>query len=155
VSYFEFAREVSITDVVAIALSLIALVVAIRANHKANKLQAEGLEIEKARENDRLLAARSAFLTAELVRFAHSASLVVTNNGRSPARDIQILVDRQPISEHPQIHDSDRPVGIIGPGASTKYLLITYDQMPTSYHVALKWRDESPTPGTWESQLTF
>lgn len=153
--YFQLARAVSLTDVVAIALSVVALIVATRANTKANKLQAEGLQIEKTRESDRLREFQRALLVAVMDRTSHSATLRIENRGQAAARNVMVSINHLDVENFEMIRDNDRPVGVIGPGATSSYGLITYDGMPDSYLVELRWRDDSSTEGRWESQLTL
>jgi hypothetical protein len=145
-----------IAAVIAAPLSVAAIFVAIWAARKANTLQGKMVQIETAREHDRVLSSKSASLSAELFRPGpHSGALRISNSGPATARNVVILFDGQPVSEHPLIHDADDAAEILGPGASVEYGITTFDQMPKLFEVALQWDDDSRENRIWQSHLTL
>lgn len=141
--------------IAALGLSAWSAATAVRLSREQNRMQAHILRFETARERDRIEEGQIAVLRAELSRRAHSATLSVHNDGRSPARNVRILVDGSPLHEH-QLFRTDRPeISVIAPGAQADLLMMTYDGMPDRYQVELRWTDDSRRPGKWESELTI
>lgn len=149
-------------DVTAVVISAIALgssiwstVTSARQGREQNRLQSQLLKLETDRERDRLIASQRAALTAQMQRRGTSASLVIQNTGQASAREVEIRVNGAPISAYRMIREGNRPIGVLGPGAFVDYPLITYDGMPSTYSVALRWRDGSGQEGSWESVITL
>jgi hypothetical protein len=154
--------EVSLTDLLAIGLSIVAMIVAIWSARKANwsaeianKLQSEALGIEKVRESERVVAERRASLRARFVSAGDSYMLTIANDGHAEARELDVFVDGEPISKNQMISNSDDTFPVIGAGAQVEYRFIGYDGMPRVYRVRLNWNDDSGTGRNWQSDLTL
>jgi hypothetical protein len=94
-------------------------------------------------------------LIAAMQRQAHAGQLIISNVGDSPARALDILVDAKTPGEHQLVRAPDRRIETIGPGATVEFHITTFDGMPSTYHVALRWEDPFGVPGRWESDLTL
>jgi hypothetical protein len=156
-------------QVAAIAISLAALAVSIwsartsahtsleqnRLQTEQNLLQSIVVEIERARERDRVTAVKTAELSAMLFRSGNSAFLRVRNDGHAAASGIQIKVDETPIKESKLVLDANGPLEPLGPGASLDFRFLVFDGMQASYKVDLSWHDASEREGRWWSTLTL
>ena len=148
-------------ELAAVLISLAALVVGFWSTvtvrgfgREQNRLQSRMLQLETAREHDRLAAAQRAALTAALHMKGKSAVLTIRNTGPAAASKVQIELNGTPIATSRLVSDAAQSTEILAPGASLEYRLISYDGMPSSYHVSLGWQDESGPGGNWSSDLT-
>ena len=101
------------------------------------------------------LHAETARLSASMIRTANSGALVIANGGSASARNIQVTIDGLPLAEQRLFRSPERPVSVIGPGASAEIGIITYDGMPELWHVLLEWAGDDGVGGRWESDLSF
>lgn len=102
---------------------------------------------------------RSAALTASLLRGATMpmglhGQLVIRNNGRSGAREIDVSVNGHPIGKFlvpgtACIAKSD----VIGPWAERSVLIIMDRKSLPPLDVKLTWSDDSGQPKTWRSTI--
>lgn len=123
------------------------------------------VELETARERDRLMDARRAYVVASIDRekrqFPTHRSpttgyfLRLSNEGKAAARDIRLLLDGGPIHQHSLIPRNEEEFTTLGPGASNRYHLLVMLGSHRIIHVELTWTDESGEPGRWTSQLTL
>jgi hypothetical protein len=91
--------------VLSLMVSVGAAILAWSVSNRQNRLQARMLELEEARERDRLAEGSRAELTAAMVRSSHSGRLFITNDGPAGARNIRVTLDGKPIDRHPYIHE--------------------------------------------------
>jgi hypothetical protein len=145
---------ISAADILTAILAVFAIGVSVWAASKANSANAKIVHIEEGRERDRQRESRQAVLVAS-IEGARSPLLVIRNHGAAPARDIEVLVDDEPIAKHQLIRDAGREIGTLGPGAETHYSFITFDGMPTVYDIALRWSDGTGETREWDSRLTM
>jgi hypothetical protein len=139
----------------ALLVSIGAALLAWGVSNRQNKMQARLLELEEARERDRLAEGSRADVTARMVRSSQSGRLYVFNVGPTPARNIRVILDGKPISQHPYIHQGQELIGVLGPGAQKEFIVVTWDGMPTHFHCQVSWENLHGEPGAWESELTF
>jgi len=147
----------SILSLLALAVSIVALVI-------SRKNQKRLVEIEEAREHDRLRLLRKANLIAQIKREVlitrHQQSvnqyfLCVDNTGNAEARDIVILLDGKPLLEHPTILDNTKEIRQVGPNSHFQYLLALNMQAHSPSDVKITWSDDSEEPGSYQTTLTL
>jgi hypothetical protein len=158
---------ITIVSIVALVVSLASVIVAWRTSHhqrrlqgRQNELQERLVELETARERDRLRQARSAQLLASIERVEKGKPhvprtdyfLKIVNHGQAAARDIRILLDGKPMSEHPLIIRGEPELAKLGPGAESRSYLAFTMGSDRVFDVRVTWNDEAG-PGEWESQL--
>jgi hypothetical protein len=146
---------VSLGDIVAIGISIIALIVAGQSAKKANALQSEMVELEKRRDKKSEVAASQAALRAQFNESGSSYMLSITNHGQAVARDLEVFVEGGSIALVGLVANGQDKFDRIGPGAKVEYRFIAYDGMQRRYNVRLRWDDDSAKDRSWESQLTL
>lgn len=140
---------------VATLLSICAIVVSVIAFNKSHKTQNSLVEIEAARERDRLIQMRKANLVAKIVRNDDGRScLRVENKGRGHAYNMTMLLDRHEMKRDEAILPGTREIHELGPGGHYDYPLIIYDGMKRPINVDLTWQDDSGEAGLFRSPLT-
>jgi hypothetical protein len=145
----------TVLSVLALFVSIASAVLAWWIARQQNSLQGRLLELENARERDRLKAARSARLSATVETDGRETSLLLRNHGSAAARDVRLQLDGRSALQHPLIPGGIEEVTIVGPGASTRYPLAPTFGMGRVVDVQVEWNDDSGEPGTWQSHLTL
>ena len=142
-------------SVTALVISLVSAAVAWSASRKQNDMQQRLLDLESARERDRVAERNSAALRAEFVEHAGGGhKLHVTNEGAAAARAINIQIDGAPLEESPRaLVRPGEMLRILGPGAEVSYHVPVHHGIIPFFHIELQWIDDSGVPGKWESQL--
>ncbi len=140
---------------VGLGVAIWSAVLSVRIGREQNRMQSHLLRFETARERDRVGEVQRASLAAELSRRPRSAVLVVRNHGRAPAREIGITVDGTPIAQHQLFKMGNPSLRLLAPDAQAEFIMLTHDGMPSVYHLELAWKDDSPEPGRWASELTL
>jgi len=159
----EWFSKPGIANFSAFIFSLLALVVSVVALIISRKNQKRLVEIEEARERDRLRLMRKAHLTAEIVqelltrgqRTAYQHSLRVHNTGNAEARDIAILLDGKPLLEHPTILKGTNEIRQLGPRSHFRYRLVLSMQARPPSEVVITWSDNSGETGSYRTALTL
>ena len=153
------ANEIAI---LALMVSIGAALLAWSVSHRQNRLQADQnrlqgrmLELEEARERDRLAEGTSATVTAAMVRTIDSGRLYVLNAGPAAARNIRVSLDEKPLNRHPFIHEGVEAIGVLGPDARAEFVVTTWDGMPSRFRCHITWNNSESGIGVWESELTF
>jgi len=123
-----------------------------------NKLQARILELEEARERDRLASQKRASVTAHYVLETVSGNrrhlLRIANAGPGTAENIFATIDgvRLDVSHH--VYRA-APLGRLGPGvAQDSILVVTGTGPPPQFDVEVRWSDESG-PGIVQTQIAI
>jgi hypothetical protein len=142
-------------SIAALLASIWAVVAAKRTAKEQNRLQGQLLELEKARERDRVAEATTGSLVAALSRGEHSARLIIANGGRAEARDVSVRVNGEGIDVHQLFRKAKQPISLLAPNAHVEFLMTTYDGMPDAYLVELEWRNPDGQSGQWRSELTM
>ena len=101
-----------------------------------------------------LEAAQEAKLRAVLDRSEQSPALLVINDGVAEARNISINIDGTPILEHSIVMHNQQEVQLLGPGGSTRYILVLTIGTPSLIHVEIGWDDEAVSGQSWRSELS-
>lgn len=139
----------------ALAVAILSALLAWKATTGQTKLQKQMLELEQARERDRLAEGTKTTVIAEMTRTRDSGRLHVVNTGPATARNIRVLLDGISLDRHPHIHKGAQSIGVLGPGGRSEFVVATWDGMPPSYHVSVTWENAGAPPGSWESDLSF
>ncbi len=155
-----------VVAVTAIMVSTAAILVARRTASRQNELHARMLELETARERDRIRQTRSAELRASIqreephwkeARLADTGprhSLVVRNYGAVTARDVRVLLDGRPALEHSLVLRGEHDITVLGPGADFGYVLAVTFSSARVLGARIEWQDDSgESRRAWESQL--
>lgn len=110
------------------------------------------VRFEVARQRERLADQSRASLRA--VHEAHGP-LVITNEGAATARDVEILVDGEPIWRSVpffSLGSSSFPRQI-APGASAR-IRTPISRESIGYRLSLSWDDDSGERSIWETDIT-
>jgi hypothetical protein len=141
----------------AFIISLVSILIAIAAMFTSWKTQKRIVEIEEAREKDRLRDMRKADLMARLVRNGRDR-LIIENKGPAEAREISIMLNGRPLSEFPVFVGSQQEIHKVGPYSSFHYLMafcIGLDPMVYTPEITINWTDDSGEPGAYQTTLTY
>lgn len=160
----------------ACVVSILALVVSVLAWVTSWRTQKRQVEIEEAREQDRVLQARKAILVARIVREqraesrttlefgrrdTHSSTtystyfhLEIENKGMAPARDISVALDGGPLCDHPSYVPEQPEVRLVGPQSAFRYELAPSFAARLPSAISIRWSDDSGEPGKYETTLT-
>lgn len=149
-------------DFAALAISFAALAVAIVVGKRERRTAAHLLEIEKAREVDRVADRGAAQLTARVESSeprgpgsGRRFHIALANKGQSQASDIEIFFDETPVQESSVwIRGSPPPPRVLAPGGQVD-LAITItmgmrDRLPET--IVCRWLDDA---GGGESENPF
>jgi hypothetical protein len=142
-------------SVIGIAISVIALGASIWTTVTTKRHDSRLLQLEHAREADRVRETKSAKLIASMTRSAHSGRLRIINRGQAAARNVRVAVDGVSLDAHKLLRGLEHPVAVIGAGSTVEALLMTFDGMQGQYQLELVWDDESGQPGRWTSTVTL
>jgi hypothetical protein len=141
--------------VLSLVISVGAAILAWSVSNRQNRLQARMLELEEARERDRLAEGSRAQVSAMMRRSSGSGRLYIDNSGPAAARNIRVTLDDKPIDKHPYIHEGQELIAVLGPGAHSEFIVKTHDAMPTAFHCQIAWDNPNGDRGFWESELSF
>ena len=137
--------------------------VAVWVHRRQHGLQARMVALEEAREKDRLLEQTKARLTAQLesevlAQRRHESPrrhfLRIENKGLSEARDIDVVLDGNPVLEHPAVPRGQPEVRQVGSLSGFNYLLAPPFKNPFPRVAEITWSDDSGEPGSYRTTLT-
>jgi len=162
---FDWLRDSGQAEFLTGVLSLLAIVVSMVAFAKSHRTQKRLVEIEEAREQDRISQSRKAHLTAKIVneeppRTATSQVhrkhyLVIENGGPVKAKDISISLGGKPALDSGLIENPKEEIGEIEPKSPFRYELRPGLTPNSSLLVTITWKDESGEPGTYSMKLSM
>jgi len=120
-------------------------------------LQPRLLEIEEAREKDRVARQNKADLTARVrqdpqVRGLGYYKLSVTNSGPAEAREVSVLVNDMPYQEHADGVGNPKKPDTLGPGSSHEYWLKASVGPP--FDIVIGWEDDLGAPGRFKTSFS-
>lgn len=144
-------------------VSILAVVISGIAVYISRRTQNRLVDIEDAREKDRLTEKQKANLTARisrepLTRGTRSATqyfLYIENSGSSEARDIKINLDGKPLLAHSSILENTEEVTQVGPNSYFRYLLVLSSKGRSPSNIEVTWEDDSGEPGKYSTTLTL
>lgn len=137
-------------------VSIIAVIISGIAVYIGWRIQKKQIEIEKARDQERLAEKKKANLTAQIMRDERGRLVLrIENKGFGEARDIRAWLDGQPIFDHPSIVKNQKEVFIVGPQSSCQYILGISFQTPRPSGIAIAWADDSGEVSSYRNALTF
>ncbi len=158
---FEWFKDSGQAAFVTALLSLTAVVISVIAFLKVHRTRKRLLQIEEARERDRVRQKGKAQLVAGLVLKDSTYRLQTENRGSAEARDVVLSIDGQPVMKHPAIwSDSVRHLNTeicnVGPESSFRYAMALdqLNQQPP-FEVDITWSDDSGEPGHYHTTITF
>jgi hypothetical protein len=150
---------------IAVLVSVVFGVVSYRTTRQQNAFQERLVNLEHAREQDRVRETRSADVRASIQRDSlHWREsrlqgrqpqhwLSIRNEGSVTARKVRVLLDGRPALQHQLIPRGEDEINILGPGAESRYVLAVTLGGPRVLDVRIEWEDDSGEPRRWESQL--
>jgi hypothetical protein len=160
---FDWLRDSGRAEFLTGVLSLLAVLVSIIAFAKSHRTQKRLVEIEEAREQDRVSRSRKAHLTAKIIneeppRTATSQVhrkryLVIENAGPVKAKDISILLGRMSILDSGLIENPSEEICEIEPDSSFRYEFRPGLTRHNPLLVTMTWKDESGEPGTYNMRF--
>ena len=142
------------SELISLAVSILAIGISVWAYKKSAKTEKRMLEIEEAREQDRLSKQNKAFLTTRLLR-EKGDYLVIENKGYSEARDIKVKIDGKRLLEHPNVLTKQKEILSVGATSSFRYFMTIFDQTPGPFEIEITWTDDSGEPGHYKTTLTL
>ncbi|HUU30088.1 MAG TPA: hypothetical protein VM123_19965 [archaeon] len=147
------------TSIIGLLLSLSAIAVSIWAYSKSSKTEKKLLEIEEAREEDRIKQSKKAILMAIIDHEYHrnftSFTLQIKNEGEAEARDVCVKLDEMPLLEHPVIPKTIEEIKQIGPKSVIRYRMAITRGYRKNFEVEITWADDSGEPGFYKTTLTL
>jgi hypothetical protein len=145
--------------VVTSLLSVTAIVVSIVAFMKSHRTQRRLVEIEEARERDRLAERQKATLVARFHRepptMGRRDLLEIENTGLAAAREVTVLLEGKPILNHPVVVSPRKEITKIGPKSQIQYVLNLPSGGSRSYDVHVAWKDDSGEQREYDTTLTL
>jgi hypothetical protein len=145
----------NVIAILALMVSIGAALLAWSVSHRQGRLQARMLELEEARERDRLAEGTRAAVTLRMDRERTTGRLCVLNNGPAAARNIRVTLDGKPIHQNALIHEGQEVIDVLGPEAHAEFVVVTWDGMPISFRGEVTWDNPGGNPGAWQSRLSF
>jgi len=140
----------------ALSVSIIALWKSSRAQRKAHAAQQRIVEIEEQREKDRLAVVKRAELRAELRKTeTYATRLYIVNGGPAEARNVNVVLDGQSLSEHPAGTHGNELGSVIGPESETSCILRTSSLWAPPFQIQITWEDDSEQLRAYRSTLTL
>jgi hypothetical protein len=144
----------AITSIAALIVAILSAVAAWRVSRRQAHVQERLLSLESRRERDRITSNARARVSGAIIREGSSDwSLAITNEGPSQAREVVVLLNGAAVGESDDIIGTDKPVRLLGPGASVRYRLLVYMGSADHFRVDISWEDDSGEPGSWSSEL--
>lgn len=138
----------------AFIISLVSIFIAAVAMFTSWRTQKRQIEIEEAREKDRLKNMRKADLMAKLVRDGRDL-LIIENKGSAEAREISILLNGRSLSEFSAFVRKQSEIKSVGPFSSFHYLMAFHSGVDLSPEITIHWLDDSGEPGIYQTTLTY
>lgn len=113
-------------------------------------------QIEQSRENDRLMQALQAVLTAELRQTDRGGHrLFIANTGQGTARNLAITLNGKPLAEHPATSGNKDEITLIGPRSEVSCVLGLTRGCRPPFEFEATWDDDSGRQGRFSTTLTF
>lgn len=107
-----------------------------------NKIQERILDIEQARETDRINQSSKAKLVTKIIG-DDPRYLRIENLGLAGARKVEVLTNEKPLLEHPRINKYSFPkIDYISPDHHIDYSLFK-SQGATTQEVCVSWEDDA------------
>jgi hypothetical protein len=146
-------------------VSIVAVIISGIAVYISWRTQKRLVDIEDARELDRLAEKKKAYLTAKFTKEESSRSrtsriyrkcyLEVENKGLSEARNIKLVLDNKPVMEHSGILQTQSEVKQVGSESGFRYELAVTGGPKVPSKVEISWEDDSGEPGEYSTMLTL
>jgi hypothetical protein len=150
------------TEWISVAISGFSLVVAIFALTISWRTARRQLQIEEIRESDRKIREKKADLIAYIkretihrgTRSAEQYFLNLENKGLCEARNINLMVEGQKITEHRCFLKGTAEIRQLGPGSKGRYLLNMTMDVRAPSEAKISWEDDSGKEGQYRTTLT-
>ena len=138
----------------AFIISLVSIFIAAGAMLTSWRTQKRPIEIEEAREKDRLKEMHKADLTARLLKDGRDL-LIIENKGPAEAREISILLNGRSLLEFPAFVRYQSEIHRVGSYSSFHYLMAFDPGADLSPEITINWVDDSGEPGIYQTTLTY
>lgn len=148
-----YEAVITVTSFGAFAAAVFGVVVSRDANQRSHDTQKKLLDLEKARENDRIADRGRAEVRARFVPHGNGRRLQFYNEGQGIARNVRITVSGKPMAEDNRLADRSGGFETIGPGGTAMVIATSTLQAEPLFQLCITWDDESGRPGIWESDL--
>lgn len=144
-----------IISIAAVAVALAGIVVSYNANRRSHVTQNKLLELESARERDRVADRGRAEIRARFVPVGRGRRLEFYNEGQGTARHVQVFSGGRPMSEDQRLVDPSSGFETIGAGGSAFVIATMALQADALFRLRIAWEDDSglTQPRSWESDL--
>jgi hypothetical protein len=137
-------------------VSVIALILSLRAQGQANAAQKRIVEIEERRDQERRLDSLQARLQAELRDVGGgSERLYLVNHGMAEARNVRVTLDGKSFAKHCAVVGGDSLPSLVGPGAEVSCLLAIHMQCAPPFECEVRWDDDSGPDRLYRTTLTL
>jgi hypothetical protein len=141
---------------VSLIVSVIALILSLRAQREANAAQRRIVEIEEQRDRERRLDSLQARLQAKFRDLGDgSERLYLVNRGTAEARNVKVRLDGKPFEEHCAVVGGDSLPSLVGPGAEVSCLMAISMTCHPPFECEVRWDDDSGTGRSYRTTLTF
>jgi len=126
-------------SVASVGVAIWALLSSRKAGQRAHGIDKRLLQIEEAREQDRIQGQARAVLCARIYRnpdMGRRLELRVENQGDGEAHDVNVTLDDQPVLSHPSVgnpsirHVNSQEVRQVGPHSHFQYILAVNSSTP-------------------------
>jgi hypothetical protein len=142
-------------DKVALVFSIVSLLFSAIALFLSYKRTSIASKVEKDRQNDKKKAKLLPIITKEMGSQRLKDVLIIKNEGKSEARDIEIEINGLKLNQFPHIRSDNEVISRIGAGSEFKFLLIIYDQVQFPWDIKITWNDDYKTNVTYETTITM
>jgi hypothetical protein len=145
-----------VVSILALVVSVMALRKSTQAQREANLAQKRIVEIEEAREKDRLVETKRAEIRAALRKTGSSSyRIYIINDGQAGARNIVAMMDGKPYREHRgAMREFDVPA-TLGPNSEASLPIGIHSGCVPPFDLRITWDDDSGTGREYHTTLTF
>lgn len=150
-------------NAISLIISALSLVIAIIALIVSWRTQKRQIQIQEARETDRITLKKKANLRVHIGRETLNRGmgsfeqyfLYIENKGLCDARNIELLVDGKRITEHGSFLKSTQEITHVGPESKCRYVLKMPIDTPVPSKAEITWEDDSGQPDKYSTTLTL
>jgi hypothetical protein len=137
-------------------VSVIALILSLRAQSQANAAQQRIVEIEEQRDKDKRQDALQARLQAVFRDLGDgSERLYLVNHGMAEARNVRVTLDGKPFAKHCAVMGGDSLPSLVGAGGEVSCLLAISMQCAPPFECEVRWDDDSGPEHVYRTTLTW
>ncbi len=135
----------------ALIFSIVAFCKSHRAQRVSNHLQKIWINIEKQREHDR---SKALLFPQAIKKRSGLVEVTVANTGASAARNLRVMLDNQPIQQHPRNAFKQEIPSLLQPRQDAKVgYLSGNDRDAQTLNLKIIWDDDSGTGQIYEEPV--